>query len=194
MWIRALICALIAVTQSIAQEPELEWMVGYTGDKNAPTTIKTQYCKGTTIKCGKQMKIAHDGTVLFRANYKNGEYDGAVISYFPNGTLKESRTYTQGKEDGKRTVYYSNGKLANEQGYVLGSREGEGKKYYQNGILQAIFTFKNDRLDGIRKEFDRNGALQYETLYKDGKKQRMKKYDEQGKVIEDINCRWKACY
>ncbi|WP_300450354.1 toxin-antitoxin system YwqK family antitoxin [uncultured Helicobacter sp.] len=185
---------LIAAALWAQESLEYDLRISYTGDKNAPTTIKTQYCKGTTTKCGKQIKISHNGVLLFKAYYKNGEYDGEVLSYYPNGTLHESRVYIEGKEIGKRVTYHRNGKIQSEQMYSLNKREGEGNKYYEDGVLQAHFTFKNDRLDGVRKEFDKKGILIYETLYKDGKKQSMKQYNTQGEVIESKNCRWQACY
>ena len=173
---------------------EYDLRISYTGEKSAPTTIKTQYCKGTTIKCGKQVKISYKGVLLFSAFYKNGEYDGKVLSYYPDGVLQETRTYIEGKEQGKRVLYYNNGKIQSEQEYVLNKREGEGKKYYENGVLQAQFTYKDDKLDGLREEFNKQGVLIYETLYKEGKKQMMKHYDAQGVLLEEKNCRWNACY
>ncbi len=172
---------------------EYDLRISYTGDKNAPMTIKTHYCKGTTTKCGRQVKIAQNGTLLFKAFYKNGKYDGEVLSYYANGALQERRTYTEGIEVGKRVIYYNDGKIQSEQEYAFNKREGEGKKYYDNGVLQAEFSYKDDKLNGVRKEFDKQGNITYETLYKEGKKQTMKKYTN-NVVIEEKNCCWSACY
>lgn len=191
-----MMCLMIPLFLYAQQDDKVEYdlRISYTGDKNAPTTIRTHYCKGTTTKCGKQTKTSFQGVLLFSAFYTNGAYDGKVLSYYSNGTLKESRTYIQGKEEGKRVLYYENGKIQSEQEYVLGKREGEGKKYYENGILQAQFFYKDDRLDGIRIEYNKQGILTYETLYQDGKKKTMKHYDAKGAVLKEQNCRWEACY
>lgn len=188
-----MLCYMVVLS---AQEDKViyDLRISHIGDKNAPITIKTHYCRGTTIKCGKQTKTSSDGKLLFSANYKNGKYDGEVLSYYPNGALQETRTYIDGKEHGKRVFYHTNGKIFIEQFYVSNQREGEGKKYYENGILQTHFIYKNDRLDGLRQEFDKRGILTYETLYKDGKKQSMKRYDVNGNIIEEKNCLKQTCY
>lgn len=140
----------IFVLMPLFAQAAYDLRISYTGDKNAPTTIKTQYCKGTTIKCGKQTKVSSNGVLLFKAYYENGEYEGEVLSYYNDGSLQERRTYNKGKEEGKRVFYYPNGKIQSEQEYVSNKREGEGKTYYENGVLRAEFTYKNDRLHGIR--------------------------------------------
>lgn len=184
----------IFVLMPLFAQAAYDLRISYTGDKNAPTTIKTQYCKGTTIKCGKQTKVSSNGVLLFKAYYENGEYEGEVLSYYNDGSLQERRTYNKGKEEGKRVFYYPNGKIQSEQEYVSNKREGEGKTYYENGVLRAEFTYKNDRLHGIRQDFNKAGALVYATLYKDGKKQAMQQYNAKGEVIDTKDCRWQACY
>lgn len=173
---------------------EYDVRISYTGDKKSPTIIRTQYCKGTTMKCGTQIKKAPNGVVIFRASYDKDKYEGKVSSYYLEGTIKEERYYNEGKEEGKRTLYFPNGKMQSEQEYKFNKREGEGKKYYESGVLQESFTYENNEREGIRAEFDKNGMLQYETLYKKGKKQWMKHYDEKGTMIEEKNCRWQTCY
>ena len=173
---------------------ELELRISYTGSKDSPITIKTQYCKGTTLKCGKQIKIAPNGVVIFRANYINDKYDGLVRSYYLSGKLKESREYIEGKETNTRTLYYENGKIESSQMYVDNKREGEGKKYYESGKIKEQFFYKNDMREGVRQEFDKYEKLTLETMYKQGKKQWIKQYDTKGNVINETSCRWNPCY
>lgn len=176
------------------QADDLELRISYTGSKNSPITIKTHYCKGTTLKCGVQTKTAPNGVVIFRANYVNDKYDGLVRSYYANGNLKESREYIEGKETNTRTLYYENGKIQLTQAYEQNKREGEGKKYYESGKLKEQFFYKNDMREGIRQEFDKYESLVYETFYKQGRKQWVKQYDTKGNVINETSCRWNPCY
>ena len=176
------------------QTDDLELRISHTGSKDSPITIKTQYCKGTTLKCGKQIKIAPNGVVIFRANYVNDKYNGLVRSYYLNGKLKESREYIEGKETNTRTLYYENGKIESSQMYVDNKREGEGKKYYENGKIKEQFFYKNDMREGIRQEFDKYEKLIFETMYKQGRKQWVKQYDTKGNVINETSCRWNPCY
>lgn len=193
---KILFCAFMLPLLATAQEskPEYDLRISYTGSKDAPITIKTRYCKGTMLKCGTQTKIAPNGVVIFKARYHNDKYEGAVRSYYPDGKLKEERFYENGKEKDIRTHYFHNGKVQSTQMYANNKREGEGKKYYENGILQESFTYENDRKEGLREEFDKKGILSYQTLYSKGRKLWMKQYDEQGHIIQEISCRWKACY
>ncbi|TLD97289.1 toxin-antitoxin system YwqK family antitoxin [Helicobacter jaachi] len=177
-----------------AKSMEYDLRISYTGDKKAPITIKTHYCKGTTMKCGTQTKTTSAGIVIFKARYVDDKYDGAVKSYYPNGKIREERTYNVGKEEGKRVLYYPNGTIQAQQDYKLNKREGVGKKFYENGALKMQVNYKDDMRDGVQQEFSKQNILMYETFYKAGRKQWLKHYDAQGKVIKEQNCRYEACY
>lgn len=190
----ALCIALPSMANTQDAKPQYDLRISHTGTKDAPILIKTRYCKGTMLKCGTQTKTAPNGVVIFRAQYKNNKYDGVVKSYYTDGKIKEERFYDNGKEKDTRKRYFNNGKVQSSQVYVENKREGEGKKFYDNGVLQESFTYKNDKRDGLREEFDKKGSLLYQTLYAKGVKQWIKHYNDQGQIIEEISCRWQACY
>lgn len=66
-------------------------------------------------KDGKQ-----DGTLMFRANYKDGEYDGLFEEFYENGQLKIRVNYIDGKEDGLYEEFDIDGNLTETETYRNG--------------------------------------------------------------------------
>lgn len=180
--------------QNEADSTQYDIKITQGGGKNEPITIKTRYCKGTELRCGLMTKTNHKGIVIFKAQFENDKYHGAVLSYFNDGKIREERTYAHGKEQGLRKTYYNNGKMQITQEYADNKREGEGKKFYESGALQEVFSYQNNVREGLREEFDKAGGLTYQTLYKNGKKQWIKRYNIQGEIIEERKCGWQTCY
>lgn len=190
----ALILCLITFTWGADTKPQYDVYLSRTGTQDNPILIKTSYCKGTKIKCGKQIKQTAQGVVIFRASYLDDKYHGEVISYYPNKALQEKRQYNHGKEYGLRQAFYPNGTPKLTQYYEDGKREGEGKKFYEDGILQEEFIFKNDKREGLAKEYDKLGKIRYESFSREGKKQWVKHYDAQGNLTKELNCKWEMCF
>ena len=92
-------------------------------------------------------------------------------------------------KDGIKTVYFPNSKIVKQVvEYKDGKRIGELKEYYRNGTLSIKQRYKNDTLTDTSFFYHENGNLKYIQILKDFKKEgTWKKFNEQGKVYEEIN-------
>ena len=84
-----------------------------------------------------------NGKLKVRNNYKDGEVDGKLEEFLPNGRLF-------------RKVYFKNGE------------EISPNYFYSNGKLIAQGFFKNDKRDGLWKFFRSNGKLKSKKTYRNG--------------------------
>jgi len=57
---------------------------------------------------------------MFRANYKDGEYDGLFEEFYENGQLKIRVNYIDGKEDGLYEEFDIDGNLTETETYRNG--------------------------------------------------------------------------
>lgn len=92
-------------------------------------------------------------------------------------------------KDGIKTVYFPESEIVQQiVEYKDGKRIGELKEFYRNGNLKVRQYYKNDTLTDSAFFYYENGNLQYTQYLKDFKKEgTWKKYNEQGKVYEEIN-------
>lgn len=150
-----------------------------------------------------------DGRVLMEETYQNGLKHGTWNRYLENGTTYQTENYINGKRHGIRKVLDSkNAKILLEsENYEYGEKIGEclyfhkdGKKkeafnyvdgnifklaytYYEDGTLKEILSTKNEFPDGLSKSYHPNGNLAA-TVFAKGFKMTIKKYSEEGELIE----------
>jgi len=92
-----------------------------------------------------------------------------------------------GDLDGERLIFYLNGQVSHKEIYIDGKLNGLSTWYAENGILIKEFTYLNDELHGYSKYYDGKGNLIVEGNYKRGKKEKIWKYYEKGKLVEEKN-------
>lgn len=118
-------------------------------------------------------------------NYNETPYSGYVVSYYPNGKLKEKFGLMCGKKqneannwypDGhlKYSSTYHNGKLHGEKiiwssevphiliahfNYYLGKANGEQKKWYPTVEIYKKLNLNMGKEEGIQQAFRKNGKL-----------------------------------
>lgn len=57
------------------------------------------------------------------------------------------------------------------------------KEYYESGKLKIETPYENGEMNGVRKAYYESGKLSYEALWENNEEISYKKYDEQGKLI-----------
>lgn len=79
-------------------------------------------------------------------NYVDGELNGKLTLYYPNGKVLSQNEYVKGKMNGTFTVYDKLGKIKVKGNYVDGIKNGEwffdDGKYiavYENGIMKSVY-------------------------------------------------------
>jgi len=90
-----------------------------------------------------------NGNLLIYAEYKEGQYNGKVETYYEDGTFKELITYKDGKKDGKTYRNYPDGKLEFEGAYKADLREGTWCEFLNNGDPKSETGYKDGLYHGI---------------------------------------------
>ena len=110
------------------------------------------------------------GHVLSQIHYMDGVQDGVCRFYYDFGAwpLMSEVQYKKGKMNGKMKVYYENGRLQQEGNY----KYVEGQTYSEK--------------DGIWKSYYETGELQDEIEYHNGKTIKYKRYEHNGKAIQNM--------
>ena len=112
--------------------------------------------------------------------YKNGEYDGQWKTYYTNGSLMGISYYKEGQPVGISKEYFLNGNLKKEQD------KGFIRQYYETGrIREETFQEESDKIIGIIKNYDEEGTLREEKRFEDYAPIHTRKFDAQGKLIEE---------
>lgn len=131
---------------------------------------------------------ADDGSVRHTAPLRDGELDGALLSYDDKGQLAQRTDYVNGKRQGNSEIYTDNklvmrqqftddvpngpttiygpaGMLAAELQFVIGLLQGEAR-YYAQGQLVRIAHYLDGRLHGRVEDYDDNSKLSQTAEYK----------------------------
>ena len=152
-----------------------------------------------------------DGTVYYTETYENGELNGPYISYYDNGTIRfkasykddqpfglidkfnkygllvESLSYKEGKLDGPYVSYYNLGsKFKEYEGvYKEGNIEGVLTSYYDDGSKYSEVNYTNGKANGIKTFYFRNGDVKSKFLLEDDLIQGdYIRYHENGNIAE----------
>ena len=135
------------------------------GKKN----IEINYING--IQEGKTKYYSPDGQSISEVYFKNNKlWSGELITWYPNGTKKESGQYKNGMKEGPWAFYYKN-----------------GQNYY-------LVNYQENEKDGLFTQWDTFGRLVKEDEYENGEKitEYIVDYDEIG--YTEINKRKNMLY
>lgn len=99
--------------------------------------------------------------VMTREFYSNGELDGIMITYYPNGKITEEITYKNG------------------------SKEGINNYYSYEGVLLKKLLYKDGKLHGPAVYYDAYGKILHEGSYKKGTKNGLWKNYKDGKLLSE---------
>ena len=130
-----------------------------------------------------------------QGSFKNGEYDGAWVSYYKDGQLDYKGNYKNGEKDGAWVSYHNNGQLSSKGNYKNGEYDGAWVSYGKNGSLNYKGDYKNGEKDGAwvsyydyesyggLDSYGSNDQLESKGNYKNGKREgTWVSYDEDGTV------------
>lgn len=136
----------------------------------------TEYKSGTLINKTYQNGYYRDyhsnlGQLKSTGIIKNNLFEGKWKIYREDGeTLQKIGTYKNGNLDGVVEDYWPNGNLQTKSRYVKGELNGKTFHYYENGKLEEAKFFKNGKIHGILIEYFGNGNLKSKWKYWLGKK------------------------
>lgn len=148
-----------------------------------------------------------NGKIRYRGYFVNGQPDGKVTHYYPDGKVKAEMNHRGETVDA--VLFSKNGDLTTAGAYVNKQKEGEWlykkgsrviqKEYYKQnkpdgvserynaaGQLIEKKSWKAGRLDGEWKIFYDNGKTRFESYYADGKLHgAVKSYTYEGNLVTE---------
>ena len=138
---------------------------------------------------GSVEEFSRDGKLMAVSNYKNGKLEGIGKEYYPSGELLEEILYANDKREGISKKYYKSGKILAERYFKDGLLEDLTTMYYESGKLFVEMHYKGNKLDGESKIYYENGIIKSIETYENNKKIRLRSYDQQGKLLGDVDLR-----
>ncbi|WP_284652243.1 toxin-antitoxin system YwqK family antitoxin [Flavobacterium terrisoli] len=125
----------------------------------------------------------HNGAVERRAEFKNNNPNGRMVTYYSDGKLQSEVGYNNGILDGFSRNYFPNGKMQAEVEFVNGKMNGRYIKYKNESNLKELMHFKNGVFDGPIETYEK-GFLSYKAMMKDDfpEGEVIKNYYESGKI------------
>lgn len=108
------------------------------------------------------------------SEYQNGLLHGNVVTYFENGEIRSKKTYTLGllHNLGKTRAlieYYPNKVIKETKDFLFGIPSGVHIKYHENGKESYKVTYNLGKKTGQELGFDEEGTLIQEGEFVDGK-------------------------
>lgn len=148
--------------------------------KDKPTVTKT-FNKKDEIANVKYFTIK--GKLVSEGKMKGKNRIGEWVYYQEKSENVMTReNYVNGELNGKVTTYYPNGKITEEINYKSGKKEGEDNYYSPEGVLLKKLPYIDDKIHGQVFYYDAYGNVVIEGNYKNDKKHGLWKYYKDGKV------------
>ena len=125
--------------------------------------------------------------VLFITGFCFGQTYELAEEFYSNGFPKVIKTYKVSKDKielVKEIEWYKQGQKSEERNYKDGKLDGLVTGWYENGQKEFEGTYKNGELDGFVTGWWSNGQKWYERTFKDGELISVKKWNEDGNLIE----------
>jgi antitoxin component YwqK of YwqJK toxin-antitoxin module len=118
-------------------------------------------------KQGEWIKYYPDGiTPRLKANYKNGQPNGAYEKYHDNGVLREKGTYNARKQTGDFIVQNAEGIVTQKKTFnANGKEDGTSQYFYDDGSLQMEMTKKDGVIQGTATTYYNNGDVKKTIAY-----------------------------
>lgn len=118
----------------------------------------------------------------------NRVYEGEWLYYHEDSpSIMTREFYKNGKLNGLRTVYFKNNKVAEEVNYVDGLKEGAYKKITENGVILEESNYVKGEFHGEAIFRDPEGNIVAKGKFKNGKKNGIWQFYEQGKLVSEEN-------
>ncbi|MCG9880058.1 MAG: toxin-antitoxin system YwqK family antitoxin, partial [Bacteroidia bacterium] len=113
-----------------------------------------------------------NGNLEKKSYFKDGLLQDWVISFHPNGLIKDSIFFVNDTLNGKYVSYTDEGKLYSIRYFEKGKRVGWGQDWYYKTDGKGIMReeqYKNGIRDGLARYYHKNGNLHLLAYFKDGK-------------------------
>ena len=128
-----------------------------------------------------------EGGILYK-EYPNKLFNGPLILFHSDGTVKEKLAYKDGFKEGSRMTFHENGSLFEKETYLKGKLEGLFQGFHDNGELWWEGFAINNLRHGEIKVFHDTGKLKYTGEYKLNLKEGLWEYFNEEEIINNQEC------
>lgn len=129
-----------------------------------------------------------NATINEKANYKDGNLEGANIGFFNNGKINFETNFKNNYLNGSYKLYNTKGALTEHKFFESGKLNGVYQTFYANGNEESIIEYQKDQPAGHMKQFYSNKNLFFEIGFLNGKKNGVeKKYYANKNISSSFN-------
>ncbi len=141
--------------------------------------------KGTSVK--RVVRRSLEGKIMEEGFVRDGQKEGAWITYDDEGKVMSVTTYIEGQLNGIHLELDKTYRLVSTTGYKNNDFHGAAKKYKFSRVTEEL-PYENGKLDGLYKKFyENNGQPQIEANYKNGLQHGiMKQFNSEGRQIMEV--------
>lgn len=132
--------------------------------------------------------------------YENGVQQGAVKTYYSDGTLESIAYVKDGDYMGRFEYYYPDGKLKQTGFYANNQINGDLTSYYPNGQIKEVVRIKDNHEIGPFREYSPKGILTAQGSYiTNGEMEALEQgllymyNDSTGRLSKKMRCRAGIC-
>ncbi len=123
--------------------------------------------------CSKKNVVVNENKVsnkrgIVCLNKNNRPFTGTVLSYHPNGKVKEKINFVDGVRSGKYTRYYDNGKIEWTSEMKNGEDNGKHVSYRRDGSVKYTQEYVDGLLEGEYITYFENGKVNWKGQEKYG--------------------------
>lgn len=98
----------------------------------------------------------------------NGKAEGFWLEWYPDGTLRYRAYWKNDLGHGRWEYFHPNGRLRSESFYISDIAQGIYRSYYDNGQLESDGNYLNGKKNGVELIYDRSGGLLKRNFYDSG--------------------------
>ena len=119
---------------------------------------------------GELAQFNPEGAKIFSAPYSQGRRGGILTLYADDGKVLFTAEFSGDLQHGVTREYYPNGQVFKQAFFQNDFKEGEEITYHENGVCKALAVYQKGLLEGSYREWTPSGVLIYEADYHQGQK------------------------
>lgn len=178
----AVLCLAAVLFPAAATEPMVKEL------KHPDGSLKERYSytlneKSHEVRVGLDEEFYMGGAKKGVRTWKDGQIEGAVVYFHPNGRKSYEANYVNGKKNGFATVWYMNGQKQWQTTFKGGKTHGRWREWHLDGKKKFEGDYSEGSLDGLATWWHDNGRMWQERTYRAGVpvKGTVKEWDRAGR-------------
>ena len=132
---------------------------GSAGEAAVPVIRNLVGCEPSACADGLAETFDEDGKLRTRMTYVDGQLEGELLTFYPDGTVASRSLMTKGKFNGLSTYYYRDGKMRSTINQVNDAPDGEEREYHPDGRLAGVRVYSDHGVLRSERQYGTDGVL-----------------------------------